>query len=97
MQRGVKQSPAFFNAGLLAISQVPTNKHFPIKLRLKLFDAVMTPSVLHNLHVLPLTLAELRKLWLKRANAKANESESGVGEHLLRDNATFRYTASRRT
>ena len=42
--------------------KVPTNKHVSIKLRLKLFDAVVTPTILYGLRTLPLTHFQLQKL-----------------------------------
>ena len=42
--------------------KVLTNKHVSIKLRLKLFDAVVTPTILYGLHTLPLTHFQLQKL-----------------------------------
>ena len=38
------------------------NKHVSVKLRLKLFDAVVTPTILYGLHKLPLTHFQLQKL-----------------------------------
>ena len=38
-----------------------TNKHVSIKLRLKLFNAVVTPTILYGLHRLPLTHFQLCK------------------------------------
>ena len=42
--------------------KVLTNKHVSVKLRLKLLDAVVTPTILYGLHTLPLTHFQLQKL-----------------------------------
>ena len=42
--------------------KVLTNRHVSIKLRLKLFDAIVTPTVLYGLHTLSLTQQQLQKL-----------------------------------
>jgi len=42
--------------------KVLTNRHVSIKLRLKLFDATVTPTVLYGLHTLSLTQQQLQKL-----------------------------------
>ena len=52
--------------------KVLTNEHVSIKLRLKLFDAVVTPTILYGLHTLPLTHFQLQKLdalqrWMLRS------------------------------
>ena len=45
-----------------AFAQALTNKHISIKLRLRLFDAVITPTVLYALDTAPLSQALLNKL-----------------------------------
>ena len=42
--------------------QVLQNRHIPITLRLKLFDAVITPTVLYSLSSTPLTSTQLERL-----------------------------------
>ena len=39
-----------------------TNKNVPLKLRLKMFDTVVTPTVLYGLGTAPLSIAQRRKM-----------------------------------